>query len=54
MVIGTQQQTAWAPWIKDPAEMLETHLDEVKHKGELKVWHSKHLDHGGLLHAMIY
>jgi hypothetical protein len=33
---------------KDSAEMVETYLAEVKHQGELKVWHSKPLDHGKL------
>jgi hypothetical protein len=54
MVTGTQPQTAWVPWSRDLAEMLETHLAEVKHKGELKVSHSEPLDHGGLLHTTIY
>jgi hypothetical protein len=35
------------------AEKLETHLPEVKHQEEPKTQHSKHLDHGRLLHAMI-
>jgi hypothetical protein len=34
--------------------MLETHLAEVKHKGELKVQHPEPLPHGRLLYAMIY
>jgi hypothetical protein len=29
-------------------------LSEIKHKGELEVWHSKPLDHGRLLHTTIY
>jgi hypothetical protein len=40
-------------WPRDPAEKLETHLTEVKHKGEPKAWHSKDLDHGRLLHTTI-
>jgi hypothetical protein len=35
----TQMQTAWTLWIRDLAETLETHLAEVKHKRELKLWH---------------
>jgi hypothetical protein len=54
MATGTQQQTAWAPWITEPAKALDTYLAEVKHQRESKVWHSKALDHGRLLHAMIY
>jgi hypothetical protein len=36
------------------AERLETHLAEVKHKGELKHQHSESLARGRLLHTMIY
>jgi hypothetical protein len=36
------------------AEMQETHLAEVKHQGEPKVWHSEPLDHGRFLHATIF
>jgi hypothetical protein len=35
------------------AEMLETHLAEVKHKRELKVQYAEHLDCGRLLHTTI-
>jgi hypothetical protein len=38
----------------DLAEMLETHLAEVKHKGELKLWYSEPLAHRSLLHTTIY
>jgi hypothetical protein len=31
MATGTQLQTAWALWIRDLAETLEPHLQEVKH-----------------------
>jgi hypothetical protein len=34
--------------------MLETHLAEVKHQGELKVPHSKPLGLASLLHSIIY
>jgi hypothetical protein len=34
--------------------MLEVHLAEVKHKGEMKIQHPEHLAHGRLLHAMIH
>jgi hypothetical protein len=54
MATGAQQQTAWAPWTRDFAEMLETHLAELKHQGEPKVWHVKPLDNGRLLYATIY
>jgi hypothetical protein len=46
MVTGTQLQIAWAPWIRDTAEMLETHLPEIKHQGEPKLQHSEPLAHG--------
>jgi hypothetical protein len=36
-------------WIRDLAEMLETHFVEVKHKGQLKLWHPETLAHGRLL-----
>jgi hypothetical protein len=51
MATVTQMQTAWALWIRDLAETLETHLVEVKHKGELKLGHPEPLAHGRLLHA---
>jgi hypothetical protein len=54
MVTGTQMQTAWAPWIRDLAETLETYLAEVKHKGEQKLWHPEPLAHGRLFHIMIH
>jgi hypothetical protein len=54
MATGTQPQTAWALWTRDFAETLETCLAELKHQGEPKVQHSKPLDHGRLLHFMIY
>jgi hypothetical protein len=54
MVTVTQTQTARALWIKDVAEMLETHLKEVKHQGELKRWHPEPLAHGRLLHTTIH
>jgi hypothetical protein len=53
-VTGTQTQTAWALEIRDLAEMLETHLAEVKHKGEMKCWHPEPLAHGRLLHRTIH
>jgi hypothetical protein len=34
--------------------MLETHLAEVKHKGELELWHPESLAHGRHLHIMIH
>jgi hypothetical protein len=37
----------------DLDEMLETHLAEVKHQGELKCWHPETLAHGRLLHLTI-
>jgi hypothetical protein len=40
-------------WPRYSAEKLETHQTEVKHQGEPKTWHSKHLDCGRLLHATI-
>jgi hypothetical protein len=40
-------------WPRDSAKKLETCLAEVKHKGEPKTWHSKHLDSGRLLHATL-
>jgi hypothetical protein len=40
-------------WTRDPVETLEAHLAEVKHQREPKIWHSKPLDHGRLLHTMI-
>jgi hypothetical protein len=52
MATGTQTHIAWTPWIRDLAEMLETHL--VKHQGELKHRHPERLARGRLLHAMIY
>jgi hypothetical protein len=50
---GAQTQTAWAPWIRDLAQMLETSLAEVQHQGELKPQHPEPLSHGRLLHTMI-
>jgi hypothetical protein len=41
--MGIQTQTAWVLWIRDLAEMLEPHLKEVKHQGELKLWHPEPL-----------
>jgi hypothetical protein len=40
--------------IKDFAEMLETHLAEVKHQGELKLQHPEPLAHRMLLHVTIH
>jgi hypothetical protein len=54
MATGTQMRTAWAPGIRNLAETLETHLAEVKHKGELKLWHSEPLARGSPLHATIH
>jgi hypothetical protein len=54
MVTGSQTQTAWAPWIRDLAETLETHVAELKHQGELKLWHLEPLAHGMFLHTMIH
>jgi hypothetical protein len=55
MVTGTQMQTAWALWIRDLAEMPETHLAEIKHReGELKCWCPEPLPHVSLLHATIH
>jgi hypothetical protein len=54
MATGTQTQTAWALWIRDLAEMLETHVTEVKHQGDPKPQHPEPLVHGRLLHATIY
>jgi hypothetical protein len=34
--------------------MLETHLAEVKHQGELKLQHPEPLAHGRLLHVTIH
>jgi hypothetical protein len=34
--------------------MLETHLAEVKHKGELKILHPEPLAHGRLLYNRIH
>jgi hypothetical protein len=42
----TQLQIMWSLWTKDFAEMLETHLAEVKHQGELKHQHSEPLAGG--------
>jgi hypothetical protein len=36
------------------AEMLKTHLAEVKQKGELKLQHPEPLTCGRLFHAMIH
>jgi hypothetical protein len=54
MATVTQTWAAWAPWIRDLAEMLEPYLVEVKHQGELKLWHSEPLARGRLLHATIH
>jgi hypothetical protein len=54
MVTGSQTQTEWAPWISDLGETLEPYLVEVKHQGELKLWHSEPLACGSLLHAMTH
>jgi hypothetical protein len=54
MAITVQKQTAWAPWIKKLAEMLELHLAEVKHKGESKLWHPGSLAYRKLLYAMLH
>jgi hypothetical protein len=54
MATGTQTQTAWALWLRDPAEMLEPQLAEVKHQGELKLWHPETLACGRLLLAKIH
>jgi hypothetical protein len=54
MVTGTQTQTAWAQWIRDFAEMLEPCLVEVKHQGELKLWHHEPVARGRLLHTIIH
>jgi hypothetical protein len=40
-------------WTRDPMEMPETHLAEVKHQRETKIQQSKPLDHGRLLYATI-
>jgi hypothetical protein len=53
MVTGTQMQTAWVLGIRDLAEMMETCLAEIKHKGGLKLRHPEPLVHGRPLHAMI-
>jgi hypothetical protein len=39
---------------KTESEMLEICLVEMKHQGELKLWHPESLAHGSLLHAMIH
>jgi hypothetical protein len=39
---------------KDPTEQLKTHLNEVKHQGELKYQHSEPLVPGRPLHPTIY
>jgi hypothetical protein len=54
MVTGTQTQTALALGIRDPVETLETQLAEVKHKGEMKLWHLEPLAHESLLHITIH
>jgi hypothetical protein len=54
MVTGIQTQTTWALWIGDLAEMLQTHLAEVKHQGELKLQHPELLACGRLLHTTIH
>jgi hypothetical protein len=54
MVTGTQMQTAWALGIRDLAETLETNMAEIKHQGELKLWHPEPLACGSLLHVTIH
>jgi hypothetical protein len=54
MSTGTQVQTEWAPYIKDLAEMLETHLAEVNHQRELKLQHPEPLPRESLLHTTIH
>jgi hypothetical protein len=54
MVTGAQKQPAWAPWIKNLAEMLEPYLAQIKHKGESKVLHPEPLACRKLLHAMLH
>jgi hypothetical protein len=54
VVTGTQMQTMWAPWIRDLAETLGTHLAEVKHQGELKLLQPESLAHGRFLQDMIH
>jgi hypothetical protein len=40
--------------MRDLAEMLETHLADIKNQGELKFQHPEPLDCGRLLHATIH
>jgi hypothetical protein len=51
---GTQTQTAWAPGIRDLAEMLEICLAKVKHQGELKLQHPELIACGRFLHITIH
>jgi hypothetical protein len=46
-------QTTRALGIRELAEMIETHLAEVKHQGELKLWHPESQACGRLLHDTI-
>jgi hypothetical protein len=52
-VTGTQTQTVGALGIRDLAEMLRTHLAEVK-QGDLKLQHPEPLACGRLLHFTIH
>jgi hypothetical protein len=54
MTTGTQTKTVWTLWIRDLDETLETCLAEVKHQGELKLWHPEPLACARLLHTMIH
>jgi hypothetical protein len=54
MTTRVQKHTAWAPWIKNLAEMLEPHLAEIKHQGESKSQHPEPLAHTKLLHTTLY
>jgi hypothetical protein len=54
MATRTQIQTALAPGIRELVEMLETHFAEVRHEGELNLWHPEPLTHGSLLHTTIH
>jgi hypothetical protein len=54
MVTRVQKQTAWAPWIKNFVEMLESHIAERKHQEESKLRHTEPLAHGKLLHATLH
>jgi hypothetical protein len=54
MATETQMQTEQVQGIRDLAELLETHLAEVKHQGELKLWHPEPQARGSLLHVTIH